>query len=367
MTEHAFGKTGSFSIGVEEELMILDRETLALAPAATALVQGSSGLELPGTLKTELFASVVELTTGVCASPYEALESLGALRAAAAGLAAPNGLRLAAAGSHPFSPPEEQEIAPEERYADFVAWAGVTARRQGVSGLHVHVAMPGPEECLHALEGVLPWLPLLLALSANSPYLEGRETGHASVRAEILALLPRSGAPPAFASYAEWEAFVTLLRRVGLIADATQLWWDVRPHPRFGTLEIRAADQPTALGRTAAYAALLQALCATVLDRPRRPAGPESRGVYAQNRWAALHDGIRAQLIHPERPELVAVPILTAELVDLVLPVARELGTDELLRALDPSLSEADRQLEVGRASGLLAVCEDLVDRSLPS
>ena len=270
----------------------------------------------------ELLASVVELATHVCATAQEALAALRELRAAAQEGARANGQRIAAAGTHPFSLPEAQDIAPDPRYREFVEYAGVTARRQGVCGLHVHVGMPGPEECMRALEGVLPWLPLVLALSANSPYLAGEETGLASARAEVLAELPRASAPPVFGSYAEWEAFVERFVRIGLADGYTRFWWDIRPHPRFGTLEVRAPDQPTAVENTAAFAALLQALCVTVLEG--EPPAPANRGDYAQNRWAALRFGPRAELIHPDGERLVGVEELTHELLALVEPAARD-------------------------------------------
>src|SRR5689334_7664049 len=232
--------------------MILDAESLALTPGVEAVLGGAEGRELPGVLKIELLASTVELATDVCAAPQEALGALRQLRAAADEGAHAAGLRIAAAGTHPFSLPQAQDIAPDPRYGEFVEYAGISARRQAVCGLHVHVSMPGPEECIHALEGVLPWLPLVLALSANSPYLAGDETGLASARAEVLALLPRAAAPPVFGSYAEWEAFVERFVRLGLADGYTRLRWDVRPHPRFGTLELRAPDQPTEVERTAA-------------------------------------------------------------------------------------------------------------------
>ena len=232
--------------------MVLDGESLLLAPRADELIAASEGTGLPGTLKSELFASALELTTNVCESAEEAAEALAELRRGAAALAEEKGLLVAAAGTHPISRPEDQEIADEQRYAEFVGYAGVSARRQGVSGLHVHVGMPSADACFHALEGVLPWLPVVLALSANSPYLSGEETGMLSNRAEVLAQLPRSGAPPAFRSYAEWEEFVELFARVDVSAEYTRFWWDIRPHPRFGTLEVRMPDQPTALERTQA-------------------------------------------------------------------------------------------------------------------
>jgi glutamate---cysteine ligase / carboxylate-amine ligase len=363
--EQSFGSSTPWSLGIEEEVLILDGGSFALAPGVEALVAAAEGKSLPGVLKMELLASMVELATDVCATPQEALAALRALRAAADDGAMANGLRVAAAGTHPFSLPEAQDIAPDPRYREFVEYAGVSARRQAVCGLHVHVGMPGPEECMHALEGVLPWLPLLLALSANSPYLAGEETGLASARAEVLAMLPRAAAPPVFGSYAEWEAFVERFVRIGLADGYTRFWWDIRPHPHFGTLEIRSPDQPTAVELTVAFAALLQALCVTVLDGD--PPAPANRGDYAQNRWAALRFGPRAELIHPDGERLVSVPELAGELLALVDPAVEELGTDELLRTLDPQSCEGDRQLEVGRESGLEAVAADVSNRTVRS
>jgi carboxylate-amine ligase len=202
------------------------------------------------------------------------------------------------------------------------------------------------------METILPWLPLALALSANSPYLAGRETGMMSIRAEVLGYLPRAGAPPAVRSYAEWEAFVEHMVATGLARTYTSFWWDVRPHPQFGTLEIRAPDQPTSLERTRAFARLLHGLCAWALEAPPRPFEPAERAVYAQNRWAASRFGPHGKLIHPDRAEALSV----AELLE-------ELPVDAA--GFDGRSCEADRQLEVGRAEGLRAVCADLVARSV--
>ena len=343
--------------------MILDAETLALNPAVELLIRESQTRELPGRLKTELFASIVELNTDICDSVAEAHAALGELRRAAAEIAEENGLRVGAAGTHPLSDPEQEQIADDPRYKEFVGFAGVSARRQGVSGLHVHVGVASAEACYATLEAVLPWLPLVLALSANSPYLSGRETGLASNRAEILAQLPRAGAPPPFGSYGAWESFVERLIGLGLADDYTRFWWDIRPHPRFGTLEVRMPDQPTALELTAAHAALVQALCAALGTDAAQPA---DRGDYAQNRWSALRFGTAAQLIHPDGTRLIGVPELTEELRGLVGPSVDELGTRDLLAAIDPSRSEADDQLAVGRSEGLEAVCADLVERTRP-
>jgi carboxylate-amine ligase len=342
----------ALTVGVEEELWILDPETLELVPAVEKLVAASRARELPGVLKTELHASVVELTTEISHSVDEAIERLAALRVAAAEIAAREGLSLAASGSYPTSMPADQEIAPEERYRDFVEYAGPSARRQGVSGLHVHVGMPDADTCFRVLETILPWLPLVLALAANSPYFEARETGMLSIRAEVLGFLPRHGAPPAFSSYADWEAFIEGMAATGIAKDYTSFWWDIRLHPRFGTLEIRAPDQCTSLERTAALVRLVHSLCAWALEAPPREFDPPGRGVYDQNRWAASRFGARGKLIHPDRDEALSVPELLRE-----LPISTELEGLEC---------EADRQLEVGRADGLRAVCADLVARSIP-
>jgi carboxylate-amine ligase len=364
--EARWGESPPFSVGIEEEVMILDAETLLLAPAVDLLVRETESLALPGEIKTELFAAVVELTAPASRSVPEAIDALSRLRRAATDVGERNGLRIAAAGSHPISPPEEQEIANDPRYREFVEYAGVSARRQGVNGLHVHIGMESAAACFHTLEGVLPWLPLVLALSANSPYLAGRETGLASNRAEILAQLPRAGGPPAFRSYGDWEEFVERFVRLGLIDNYRRLWWDIRPAPIFGTLEVRMPDQPTRLELTGAFGALLQALSVVVLAGAETPFDPAGRGVYQQNRWAALRHGLRAELVHPFRDRLVPVPELAAELVDIISPAATELGTGELLEPLLRGTCEGDEQLEIGRSSGLEEVCSELIARTNP-
>jgi len=327
--------------------MLLDGESLAPVPAVRQLLADVEGEVLPGRLKTELHASVVELNTNVCGSVEEAVEALGILRATTAEALEGRGLRLAAAGTHPFAEPEQLEVVDEKRYREFVGYAGVTARRQGVNGIHVHLGMPGPDECLATLETILSWMPLVLALSANSPYLAGRLTGLASNRAEILAQLPRSGAPPVFGTYADWEKWIGQFIATGLASDYTQFWWDVRLHPRFGTLEVRMPDQPTALDVGAALIKLLRDLAEWALAHPA--AEPADRGVYQQNRWAAGRFGPDAQLIHDGR--LYSVP----DLVE-VLPVERP--------TLDPTTCEGAQQLAAGDPR---SACADIVRRTWPS
>jgi carboxylate-amine ligase len=340
---HAFGRSSPWSVGLEEELFVLDAATLEPRPVPPELLDGSR-------FKAELFASVIELNTGICRNVEEAGAELAGLRTEARRRAAEAGLVLAAAGTWPTAVSEEQPLTPEPGYLAFVEHAGSSARRQYCSGLHVHIGVASPDACLERLEAVLPWLPLVLALSANSPYAAGVETGLASTRAELLALLPRSAGPPIFASYGEWERFAERLVRLGIADEITRIWWDVRPHPRFGTLEVRMPDQPTRLDTTLAFAALVQALVAGA------PAGPPAdRGLYAQNRWAAFRFGAAAELVHPGGERLAGVGELLQELLGRLEPASPEL--------LDPlqGLDQAGEQLAVGRREGLRRLCERLV------
>jgi glutamate---cysteine ligase / carboxylate-amine ligase len=338
---HTFGESAPWSVGIEEELFVLDAETLEPAPFPRESFE-------PPRVKRELFASVVEINTGICGSVPEAAEELAGLRTEAKRRAADAGLALAAAGTWPTAMPEEQAITEDKGYRRFVEFAGSSARRQYCSGMHVHVGVASPEACMEALEAVLPWLPLVLSLSANSPYVAGRESGLASTRAEILALLPRAGAPPVFSSYDEWEAFAERLVALGLADEVTRIWWDVRPHPRYGTLEVRMPDQPTRLKATAALAELVHALV-------RNADGEDTadRGAYAENRWAALRFGRAAQLLHPDGKRLASIP-------DLLDELAERLGDDPV----DPvrELDQAGDQLELGRAEGVETVCRRLVE-----
>ena len=288
--------------------MLVDPETLELAPGVERLL-GPEGL------KTELFSCLVETNTPVCETAFEAQAELIRLRHLVAERAARENLVVAASGSHPFSIPEEQPIVNEPRYLEMVEELGPIAKGQLVCGLHVHVGMESFDACLRALAGIRPWLSAVLGLSANSPYLAGQETGALSSRLARLRRLPRAGSPPPLGTAAEWEAEVAAAG-----VDYTRIWWDARPHPRLGTLEVRIADQATSVDRAAAVVALVQALCA-------------------------------------------APPETGTSLLDAIEPAARELGTWELVETLrEPP--EALRQLEIGRREGLKAVAADLVARS---
>jgi glutamate---cysteine ligase / carboxylate-amine ligase len=307
--ERHFGESAPLSLGVEEEVMILDGETLEPAAGVDVLVRGAERLNLPGALKTELHASVVELTTNICSDVDEAIAALRELRAAADSIARDNGYVIAAAGAHPTATLSSLPVVQEERYRAMVKRLGYVARRQGVNGLHVHVGVESADRCWERLEAVLPWLPVVLALAVNSPFVEGKQTGMLSNRASVLAELPRGGAPPGFAGYADWEAWVERLVRLGVMPDYTRVWWDARPHPRLGTLEVRVADQPTALERTALIVGLVRALVATA------PPSSAPRADYLQNRWAAARSGLDATLLHPDGERAVSARELARELL----------------------------------------------------
>jgi carboxylate-amine ligase len=307
--EAHFGESPRFSLGVEEEVMILDADTLMPAAAVEVLIRGAEGLSLPGSLKTELHASVVELNTGVCETVEEAIEALRIVRTAAHEIASAHGLCLAAAGAHPIAPLESLPVVPEPRYLEMLQQVGYPARRQGVNGLHVHVGIESAEQCYERLESVLGWLPVVLAVSANSPYVDGVANGMLSNRVGVLTELPRAGPPPAFDSYDDWETWVERLVAIGVMADYTRIWWDVRPHPMLGTLEIRIADQPTSLARTELIVRMLRDLVENA------PPQRTPRGDYAQNRVAAASRGLDAELIHPQGDRLVSARDLARELI----------------------------------------------------
>jgi glutamate---cysteine ligase / carboxylate-amine ligase len=345
---HAFGRGDPWTVGIEEELWVVDPATLEPTPPPAEVFDGVRR-------KAELFAAVLELNTGVSRTVAEAGDELRALREDAKRRVGEAGLALAASGTWPPAAAEGHAITPQDGYLRFVEYAGPSARRQFCSGVHVHIAVESPDASIRRLESVLPWLPVLLAVSANSPFLAAEETGLASTRAELLALLPRSGAPPLFAEYAEWERFAERLVELGLADEWSRIWWDARPHPRFGTLEIRMPDQPTRVEISVAFAALVQALVASA-----EPGAPGDRGVYAQNRWAALRFGAQAELIHPDGERLAPAPRLLEELVERIHPTAERLGSADLLVPLE-GLAQADEQLAIARREGMRPLCEHLI------
>jgi carboxylate-amine ligase len=328
----SFGASAPWSIGVEEELFLVDARTYETAPLFTAVVPD------PGPrLKPELFACVVEITTPICADADTALDELVRLRREVVSRAAGHGATILAAGAHPTAVGAGQPIVPEQRYLDLMAKAGKRIYRQLVCGLHVHVGVPDAATCLRAYEGVVPWLPTLLALSGNSPFIEGGDSGMRSARAGRLSELPRGGPPPVLRSWQEWE--------LATGRDYTRWHWDVRPHPRFGTLEVRIVDQQTDVRRSAAFAALVQAL--VVAAAAESEPEPYDRDLYVARRVACAAGPPNAGDV--------------ATLAGQVAPAARGLGTWAAVEDLLASRPEAERQLELGPPGSV----PDIAERSL--
>jgi carboxylate-amine ligase len=331
-----FGSSTPFTVGVEEEMLLVDGETLDATPLFSRVVP-----EPTERLKPELFECLVETTTPICRSGDEVLAELRGLRSEVVDRAGKLGARVCALASHPFAQSERQPIVPKPRYEQMLAELGAEVYRQLVCGLHVHVGVSSAETCLVALEGVVPWLPTILALSANSPYVDGADSGMRSVRAGRLAELPSGGPPPVLQSWADWE-------RATEGHDYTRLWWDARPHPRFGTLEVRIADQQTDVRRAAGFAALVQGLVAAVAESEFRP--------YDRARYRFRRERAAGAGPDPAEVEVLAV---------LVEPAARELGGWELAREVLDGGVEADRQLTIGRTEDVKAVVRDAVRRSV--
>jgi len=270
-----FGSAPAWSLGIEEELMLVDAETLEPARDGFSRVFG----EATERIKPELFESFVEITTTVVETPEEAGAELRELRREVAGRAAGHGLALLATGSHPTAR-GRVPIVPVERYRRMKEKLGPRLNRQLVCGIHVHVAVPDPDTCLRAFEGVVPRLPELLAASANSPYWDGADSGWRSIRSERLLEMPTGGTPPVLGSWDDWRAASR--------DDSTRRHWDAWPRPEYGTLEVRVMDQPTSLRRTVELAAEVQRL---VREAAEFDSEPFDRAAYATLRERAGREG----------------------------------------------------------------------------
>jgi carboxylate-amine ligase len=328
-----FGSEPAFSVGIEEEFFLVDAETLETVPIFDEVVP-----DVGPHLKPELFACIVEATTPPCPVVPKALEECARLRWVVAGRAASQGATILAAGTHPLARGLGQPIVNVPRYRRIAEELGDVIYTQLVCGLHVHVAMPDADSCLRAFEGVVPWLPVLLSLSANSPFAEGEATGLRSSRAERLLLMPTGGTPPLVPDWAAWDEATA--------GDDARRHWDAWPRPGYGTLEVRVMDQQTNVGRTTGLAALVQALAAAAADRKPEP---YDRAEYTRRRALAARQP-------PTEAEVAA-------LAELVEPVARRLGTWDLVEHVLTDSPEAERQLELGPEAAL----REAVSRSVPS
>jgi carboxylate-amine ligase len=356
--EHNFGKSDPYTLGVEEEYMLLDPETWDLVQHIDSVLEAVEDSEHHGRLHAELMQSVLEVTTPVCHHPADVATALSQLRSYVASVAREQGCRFGSAGTHPFSLFERQRITARDRYRQLVDQLQYIARRELIFGMHVHVAVDDPEKAIQVMNGLLVHLPQLLALSASSPFWRGEPTGLHSSRQMVFAAFPRSGPPPRFKDYADYAEVVGQLERTGCIADYTHIWWDIRPHPRLGTIEMRVCDAVTRLEDVVAITAFFQAIVKMYCEE--FTAGREiptwHRMLTTENKWLAARYGLEAPIMDLATGRRNRVPV--AQLIRRTLrdveAHARELGSERELEGVHEILSRgngADRQLRVWNAN----------------
>jgi glutamate---cysteine ligase / carboxylate-amine ligase len=352
--KHAFGLRPDFTLGVEEELLLVDPVTHALAHDSARLVD-APGMD-PANVRHDIYEAQIELSSSVCRAAAGAVEELAGLRAAVIGAGAtPMG-----AGIHPAAAFGDVRIVQQSRYTDQEEYLGGVVDRTPDCALHVHVGMPDPDAAIRACNGLREHLPLLHALAANSPFWHGVDAKLASARFVLRRGFPRVEVPRAFRDFEDWEEAIEPLLAAGDLPDYTYLWWDVRPHPNLGTVEVRVMDAQSSIERVAGLAALIHGLAIHEALSPRRDwleRDPIEESVF----WATSH-GLAARLYSGDR--LQVVPDLAREAVELARPQLRELGAEAPLEEIERILTEgggADLQRKAFQNGGMPAVLERLV------
>ncbi|HVE67924.1 MAG TPA: carboxylate-amine ligase [Solirubrobacteraceae bacterium] len=349
--EHRF--TGpNYTIGIEEELMILDPDTLDLTNMIEAMLESAP----EGDVKPELMESVLEIATSPCRDTAEAGRQLRALRRGVRETAERKGLAIGAAGTHPFALWEDQRIVARPRYRDLISALRFVARQEIIFGIHVHVGLDDPDKAIHVANGMRVHIPVLLALSANSPFWRGDPTGLASTRTPIFRAFPRVGIPPTYRDWDDYAKRIGFMYECQVIEDYTYLWYDVRPHPNLGTIEIRVMDAQTRVEHTLGLAALVQALVRELAEH--FDAGRElSKYPYEmldENKWLAARHGLEGEMVDLPSTDRVATKQLARRLVDRAREHAQDLGSASELDAVEDLLSHgngAARQVVVYEAN----------------
>ena len=358
-----------FTIGIEEEYQIVHPDTRELTSYIQEFLD-SGRVVLKDQIKPEFLQSQVEVGSRICTSMGEARAEIYRLREAVSKLAEKKGLRVAAAGTHPFTSWTTQQVTAGERYSKHEENMADIARQMLVFGMHVHVGIDDKELMIDVMNQVRYFLPHLLALSTSSPFWHGRETGLKSYRTIILGNLPRAGIPPSFSSWPEYQSFVETLVKTGCIDEATKIWWDIRPNPKYPTLEFRFPDVCTLVDEVVCIASLLLGVVAKLIKL--RQANIQWRGyrriLLAENKWRAVRYGIHGKLLDLGKQTEVPLRSLVLELLDLIEDVVDELEirkeTEYVHTILDGGTS-ADRQLEVYRNSrDLRAVVDHVIEET---
>ncbi|GAC1545421.1 MAG: carboxylate-amine ligase [Herpetosiphon sp.] len=340
-----------FTIGIEEEYQIIDPDTRELRSYITQFLEQGKQV-LRELVKPEMHQSIVEVGTGICRTSGDARAEVAHLRTSISGLAAEHGLRILAAGTHPISSWIDQEISPFDRYRGVVQEMQQLALQLLIFGMHVHIGMPDNETTIEVMNVSRYFLPHVLALSTSSPFWMGRNTGFQSYRTSIFSNFPRTGLPPTFVSYADYESYVNLLVQTGSIDNAKKIWWDSRPHPSFGTLEFRICDIATGLDECIAIAALIQAIVVRLytMFEENTSFRMYQRALINENKWRALRYGLTGKLIDFGKRTEVETGALIHELVAFVDPVLDQLGSrhdvEYVLKIVEHGTS-AQRQLAV--------------------
>jgi glutamate---cysteine ligase / carboxylate-amine ligase len=368
--DHAFGKTDQFTLGVEEEYMLLDAETFDLVQHIDTVLADVSGHELEPRINAELMQSVLEVATPVCHTPSDVEAQLRALRGYVTQVARARGMRVGSAGTHPFSLFERQRITARDRYRSLVDQMQYIARRELIFGLHVHVAVDDPEKAIQVVNGLIVHLAELVALSASSAFWRGEPTGLHSSRHMVFAAFPRSGPPPRFKDYADYAEVVGQLERTGCIADYTHIWWDIRLHPRLGTIEIRICDAVTDLDDVIAITAYCQALVKHYSEQFDAGVAIPSyhRILTTENKWLAARYGLEAPVMDLQtgKRNRGTVAQSIRRTLKTIAPHASELGAAEQLAGIEEILrrgNAADRQLRTFNANrDVVEVVSDLAD-----
>jgi glutamate---cysteine ligase / carboxylate-amine ligase len=349
--EHRFGGT-PFTIGIEEELMILDAETLELVNAIETLLEASP----TGEIKPELMESVLEISTDPCRNTAEARVQLHALRNQVAATAASKGMAIGSAGTHPFAMWEDQRIVARPRYRDLISALRFVARQELIFGMHVHVGVDDPDKAIHIANGMRVHMAVLLGLSANSPFWRADVTGLASTRTPIFRAFPRVGIPPTYEDWADFERRIEFMIEAGVIHDYTYLWHDVRPHPNFGTVEIRVMDGQTRVEHTLGLAALVQGLVHELSEHfdSGQKLSKYPFEMLDENKWLAARHGLEGEIVDLPSSDRVQTRALARRLLDRVRPYCEQLGSDAELDAVDDLLQRgngAARQVVVYEAN----------------
>jgi glutamate---cysteine ligase / carboxylate-amine ligase len=356
--DHRFGASDPFTLGVEEEYMLLDPESFDLVQHIETVLDAVQGDELADRINAELMQSVLEIATPVCRTAADVMRELTTLRGYVRDVADGQGLRVGSAGTHPFSLFERQRITAKDRYHALIDQLQYVARRELIFGMHIHVAVDDPDKAIQVVNGLLPHLSPLLALSASSPFWRGEPTGLSSSRQIVFSAFPRSGPPPRFRDYDDYAEVVGQLERTGCIADYTHIWWDIRPHPKWGTIEVRICDAVTRVDDAVAIAAYCQAVVKALSDR--YDAGEEiptyHRILTSENKWLAARYGLDAPVMDLATGRRIRIPVakLVRRTIRELEPHARELGSERELEGIEALLSRgnsADRQLRIFNAN----------------